>query len=57
MYSFSYFLKPTDENWNVGLSVTNIDHFVINQETNPVMNLCGLYNASSRDKAVCTGLV
>jgi len=47
MYSFSYYLKPTDENWNIGLSVTNIDHFVINQETNPVFNLNGLYKLSS----------
>jgi hypothetical protein len=48
MYSFSYFLKPTDDNWNVGLSVTNIDYFIINQETNPVFNLSGLYKLSSQ---------
>jgi hypothetical protein len=47
MYSFSYFLKPADEKWNVGLSVTNIDHFIINQETNPMFNLQGSYKISS----------
>jgi len=47
MYSFGYNLKPTDDNWNLGLSVTNIDHFNINQETNPVVNLHGLYKISS----------
>jgi len=47
MYSFSYYLKPTDESWNVGLSVTNIDHFIINQETNPVFNLYGIYKLNS----------
>jgi hypothetical protein len=47
MYSFSYNLKPTDDHWNVGIVVTNIDHFVINQETNPVFNLNGLYKLST----------
>ena len=35
MYSFSYYLKPVDHWWNIGLSITDIDHFNINQETNP----------------------
>jgi hypothetical protein len=48
MYSFSYNLKPSDNNWNVGLSVSNIDHFIINQETNPVFNLNGSYKLNSR---------
>lgn len=47
MYSFNFFLKPTDEQWNVGLSVTNIDHYIINQETNPVFNLQGFYKLKS----------
>jgi hypothetical protein len=46
MYSFSYFIKPIDNDWNVGLSVTNYDNFVINQETNPMFNLQGLYRVS-----------
>lgn len=46
IYSFSYYLMKTDDRWNVGLSVTNIDHFVINQETNPVLNLNGIFKLS-----------
>ena len=48
MYLFSYYLKPMDNHWNAGISLTNTDHFIINQETNPVMNLQGLYEISSR---------
>ncbi len=47
MYRLSYYVKPTDNNWNVCLSITNIDYFVINQETNPVLNLSGMYKISS----------
>jgi hypothetical protein len=39
MYSFNGYIKPIDNVWNVGLSITNMDHFIINQETNPVLNL------------------
>jgi len=46
MYSFSYYLKKSDDPWNIGLSITNIDYFIINQETNPVINLRGLYKPS-----------
>ena len=46
MYLFSYYLKPLDNQWNIGLSVTNIDHFIINQETNPIFNLRALYKVS-----------
>ena len=47
MYSFGYYLKPFENNWNIGLSITNIDHFIINQETNPIFNLRALYELSS----------
>jgi hypothetical protein len=43
MYSFTYNLKPEKNRWNAGLSLTNIDHFNINQETNPMFNLHGSY--------------
>jgi len=46
MYSFNYYLNPTDDNWNAGLSITNIDYFMINQETNPIFILRGLYKLS-----------
>ena len=41
MYSFSYNLKPSDYRWNAGVTLTNIDYFMINQETNPYVNLKG----------------
>ncbi|MCD6597395.1 MAG: hypothetical protein J7L04_06895, partial [Bacteroidales bacterium] len=43
MYSFSYYLKSFDNLWNVGISITNFDYFIINQETNPVFNLNAWY--------------
>ena len=43
LYSFSYQVKSPDNPWNIGLSVTNIDHFIISQETNPVVGLRGQY--------------
>ncbi|MCK5137271.1 MAG: hypothetical protein KAR19_15915 [Bacteroidales bacterium] len=47
VYSFGYHLKPADNQWNIGLSVTNIDYFIINQETNPVFTLRGQSRVSS----------
>ena len=52
MYRLSYYLKPADDKWNVCLSVTNIDYFVINQETNPVLNLSGLYKIKFTSKCL-----
>jgi hypothetical protein len=43
LYYIHYHLKKTDANWNAGLTATNIDHFMINQETNPVFYMNGLY--------------
>ena len=43
LYSVSYFLKPRDSKWNLGITVTDLDHFLINQETNPVFYLRGMY--------------
>ncbi len=39
IYSFNGYIKPIDNVWNIGLSITNMDHFMISQETNPVLNL------------------
>ena len=47
MYSFSYNLKPSDNRWNAGVALTNVDYFMINQETNPYVNLKGYYKLSS----------
>jgi hypothetical protein len=43
IYSISYHVRPTSENWNISLTLTNIDNFSISQETNPEINLTGLF--------------
>jgi hypothetical protein len=48
IYSFSYQLRPRGSNWNIGLALTNADHFMIYQETNPEIYLSGLYNINRR---------
>lgn len=30
---------PHNHNWNLGLTITNIDYYTINQSTNPIFNL------------------
>ena len=47
IYLVKYNLKPPDHKWNAGASITNIDHFLINQETNPMVNIEGRYDISS----------
>lgn len=42
MYALSLYLKQVNSNWNIGLLVTNFDYFLINQETNPQINLNAL---------------
>lgn len=46
-YSVSYHLNPYSKNWNIRLTITNIDNFSINQETNPEINLTGLFRLRS----------
>jgi hypothetical protein len=48
MYSIGCNVMPTDDRWNVGLSVTNYDYFTINQEVNPALRLRGLYKPGSQ---------
>lgn len=47
IYSFDYQIKPKNNYWNIGVSLTNIDHFVLEQETNPMLKLNGLYKVSA----------
>lgn len=44
MYLLQYTVKPADHPWNTGLAVTNFDHFLISQETNPAVYLLGSYD-------------
>ena len=39
IYTFSGYLKPHNHQWNIGLSCTNTDEYMINQSTNPLFNL------------------
>jgi hypothetical protein len=47
MYSISYNIRTEVSRWNTGITVTNTDYFLINQETNPYMNIHGSFRASS----------
>jgi hypothetical protein len=48
LYRASVYLKPHAHHWNLGLSITNIDYYIINQSTNPVFNIQGLYKAKPK---------
>ena len=39
MYAFTYSLKPADHQWNLSGTLCNYDHFLILQETNPMVNM------------------
>jgi len=47
MYLAGYRVKPIDFKWNIGLAITNIDNFLINQETNPMLFLQGKYQVTA----------
>ena len=48
LYLLGYYLKPQDNNWNVGINVTNIDYYLLNQSTNPLFYLQGEYQPTER---------
>lgn len=48
IYQFSAYLKPHVHSWNIGISMTNIDYFIINQPTNPVFNLRAKYCSNKK---------
>lgn len=43
IYDLHYMLKPLGNDWNAGIGIRNMDHFLINQETNPFVYLDGKY--------------
>ncbi len=47
IYTISVYVKPHDNDWNIGLSITNVDYYIINQSTNPVINLQTKYKPKS----------
>ncbi len=47
MYLLGYSLMPADNKWNIGISITNLDHFIINQENSPMLFIHGGYKFTS----------
>ena len=47
IYLVQYNFKPIGNDWNVGVTLTNFDHFIISQETNPWFNVQGEYKLSA----------
>lgn len=41
VYLLKYTIMPKDHHWNIGVSLTNYDHFVINQASNPMLVIDG----------------
>jgi hypothetical protein len=52
IYRGTLFLKDKDANWNISVSATNYDHFLIQQETNPMFNIAGYYQHSESLKII-----
>lgn len=50
MYSGTLRLKEGDAPWNLSVSVTNFDYFLIQQESNPMVNLAGYFRISDAVK-------
>jgi len=48
IYLFGYYLKPLDNPWNVALTITDLDNFTIEHETNPVLSLDMLVNLNPK---------
>lgn len=48
IYSFRYNVKPSDNKWNIGWAITDIDYFQFNQETNPIFKLNGYLSFSNK---------
>lgn len=47
IYLITAYLKPYENDWNLGITCTNIDYYTINQSTNPVFNLQMKYKIKS----------
>ncbi len=43
MYHVGYNLRPEESIWNTGISLTNVDCFLINQDTNPMLSFNARY--------------
>ena len=43
LYHFSYTINKPAKAWNIGIGVTNIDQYIVNQATNPMTTVFGHY--------------
>ena len=50
MYRGTLRLNEQDAQWNLSVSVTNFDYFLIQQETNPMFNFAGYFRISDAVK-------
>ncbi|MCK5839789.1 MAG: hypothetical protein KAG99_08070 [Bacteroidales bacterium] len=48
MYAVTYFINPSENRWNIGATICNFDHFLIEQETNPMVNIKFLYQTAPK---------
>jgi hypothetical protein len=48
IYNATYVLKPYENRWNLSGTFTNNDHFIIQQENNPMLNLRFDYKLNTR---------
>jgi hypothetical protein len=39
VYSFGYYIKPVNHPWNFAMTITDLDYFSFEHETNPVLSL------------------
>ncbi|MDY0015902.1 MAG: hypothetical protein RBS13_06795 [Bacteroidales bacterium] len=52
MYLATYYINSPECNWNVGITLTNFDFFLINQETNPLFNIETIYTINPHLKVL-----
>jgi hypothetical protein len=50
LYLIGIRLKPADNDWNVGLNMTNIDYFIISETDEPSFNMTGTYKTGKKLK-------
>jgi hypothetical protein len=47
MYKVKYLIKPIENKWNLSFTLTDLDHFIIMQENNPMYNMRFDYKLSA----------
>jgi hypothetical protein len=50
LYLIGLRLKPRDNDWNIGLNMTNIDYFIISETDEPSFNISGSYKTAKKLK-------